>query len=134
MKIKPFFILTFVFFAFFLLVFAKGKKGYSAPTTLTSWEQEVREIDEQIAELKEMKKGYVAKATKHETQAERLQFLQQELQTAKKHWLLAEENREIAKKIQKNIDQLEEKKRTLLKKRKDTNECPPQEKPSIQNP
>lgn len=97
-----------LFFAFFLLI---CPSVYSA-----TWQEEVQEIECQIEKLQKIKKGYESKALYHENQAERLQFIQQEMQTAKKHWIMAEENREIAKKIQKDIDQLEEKKQELLRK------------------
>lgn len=97
-----------LFFAFFFLIFCSA--------TTPAWEEEVQEIECQIEKLKKMKKGYESKALYHENQAERLQFIQQEMQTAKKHWIMAEENRDIAQKIQQDIDKLEEKKQGLLKK------------------
>jgi len=93
-----------------------GKKNSPECTSSSQHEEEIEEIECQIEKLKSMKKGYESKALYHENQAERLQFIQQEMQTAKKHWIMAEENREIAKKIQKDIDALEEKKQSLLKK------------------
>ena len=68
-------------------------------------------------ELEEKKKGYEAKAIKHANQGDRLQFVQGELQTAKRHWKLAKENRKIAEKIQKEIDALKLKKLELQKKK-----------------
>ena len=63
-------------------------------------------IEKQINELEEMKRGYESKAIKYANQAERLQFVSRELQTAKKYWVLAEENKQIADKLQKKIDDL----------------------------
>ncbi len=78
----------------------------------------IKEIDEKINKLKELKKGYEAKAIRHVNQAQILQFTQGELQTAKRHWKLAEDNRKIAVRIQKEIDELQVKKKKLQKKEK----------------
>ncbi|HSW72746.1 MAG TPA: hypothetical protein VLG44_05010 [Chlamydiales bacterium] len=113
---KRFFIFLFVPLSFILFSFSLGKKNSPEQATAPKHQEEIQEIECQIEKLQKIKKGYESKALYHENQAERLQFIQQEMQTAKKHWIMAEENREIAKKIQKDIDQLEEKKQELLKK------------------
>ena len=84
--------------------------------TPTGWEQEVVELDKQITELKEMKLGYESKAVRHINQAQRLQFVQGEQLTAKRYWELAEENKQIAEHIQKDIDELEAQKKSILDK------------------
>ena len=66
----------------------------------------VEEIDKKINELEAMKRGYDAKAIKQANQAQRLQFMEGELQTAKRYWRAAEDNRKIATRIQKEIDEL----------------------------
>lgn len=66
-----------------------------------------QEIDKRIEELKEKKLGYEGKALQFSNQAERFQFMEGELQTAKKYWKLAELNKKIADELQKEIDQLE---------------------------
>jgi len=63
-------------------------------------------IEKHINELEEMKRGYESKAIKYANQAERLQFVSSELQTAKKYWILADKNKKIAEKLQKIIDDL----------------------------
>jgi len=77
----------------------------------------VEDIDKKINELEEMKRGYEAKALKNANQAQRLQFMPGELQTAKRYWKLAEDNKRIAIKIQKQIDELKVEKMKLQKKK-----------------
>ncbi len=79
-----------------------------------SWKQEVMQIDQQIKDLEELKRGYEAKALRLENQAERLQFKNSEYIIAKRYWELADENRQIAKRIQNDIDTLKEKKQELI--------------------
>jgi len=90
-------------------VFAKAKEE------ALSWKQEVTEIDQQIEDLEELKRGYEAKALRLENQAERLQFKNSEYIVAKRYWELADENRQIAKRIQSEIDALKEKKQEIIK-------------------
>ncbi len=92
---------------FFLLL------GAASPPS--SWQTEAESIDQQIEELKELKRGYEGRALSHENQAEQLQFIQGELSEAKRHWRIAEDNRAVAKKIQQDIDELERRKAELLK-------------------
>jgi len=73
-------------------------------------------LDKKILELEDMKKGYEAKAIKHANKAERLQFVEGQLQVAKKHWKLADENKKIADEIQKQIDELQVRKLKINKK------------------
>lgn len=76
----------------------------------------MQSIDKEIQELTEMKRGYEARALRHEDQAQRLQFRQNEHLEARKHLQLADANREIAKKIQQDIDDLQAKKQAILRK------------------
>ncbi len=78
--------------------------------------QEIKDIDSKITELEEMKRGYEARAIKHKNQAQRLQFVNGELQTAKRHWQLAEENTRIATRIQHQIDDLKVQRQDLISK------------------
>lgn len=73
----------------------------------------IQQIDEQISELKEMKRGYESRALRHENLAQMMQFQSEYTLEVRQHLQLAEQNREIAAKIQKNIDQLEEQKKSL---------------------
>lgn len=78
-------------------------------TSLISKSQssEVQEIDTQLRELKEMKRGYEARALRHENYAEYLQFEGQAYLETRRHIELAEENRQKAAKVQQEIDRLE---------------------------
>lgn len=89
-----------------------GNKAQS----FSSWEEEVAELDKQIEALKKMKRGYESRAIRQINQAQRLQFTQGEQLTAKRYWELAEENKQIAEHIQKDIDQLEAEKKSILDK------------------
>jgi len=93
-----------------------GDKASGKTEAPSGWEQEVAELDKQIEELKEMKRGYESKAVRHINQAQRLQFVQGEQLTAKRYWELAEENKQIAAHIQKDIDELEAQKKSILDK------------------
>ena len=115
MKLQKTFFMTLGFFVliFMTLTFSKHFHHISAKE-LPKWQQELQAIDQQIIEFQNMKRGYEARALKHENQAERLQFINGEYLTAKRHWELAQENRQIAQKIQADIDRLEQEKRDLL--------------------
>lgn len=75
----------------------------------------VKQIDSQIEELKEMKRGYESRAIRAENQADRLQFEQQFTLETRRFYELAEENRVKAQKVQDEIDKLEAEKARLLK-------------------
>ena len=77
----------------------------------------IEDIDKKINELEEMKRGYESKAIKQANQAQRLQFIEGELQTAKRYWRAAEDNRKIATRIQKEIDELKIERIKLQKKK-----------------
>lgn len=71
------------------------------------------QIDSEIEELKERKRGFEAKALRHEDMASYLQFDSKFFLETRKHIQLAEENRRKAELIQAQIDRLEQKKRLL---------------------
>ena len=75
---------------------------------------QVQQIDDEILELEDMKRGYESRALKHESMAEYLQFEQQAVLETRRHLQLADENREKAAKVQERIDFLQAKKRDLL--------------------
>ena len=87
-------------------------------------EQQVAEIDDQIQELEAMKRGYISKALRHEDQAERMQFEDRTWLEARRHWQLAEENREMAARIQVEIDRLKVRRLEILR-RNGENTLPP---------
>lgn len=76
---------------------------------------EVAEIDRQIQELEAMKRGYEARALRHDDQAQRLQFEDRANLETRRHVELAEENRAKAQRVQEEIDRLEAVKQKLLK-------------------
>jgi cell division protein FtsL len=103
-KVHKAFLIVMIFFIFIFSVFSISKTAYSYSNKIDS---EIVTIDKKITELEQMKKGYEARATKHANTAQRLQFVEGQLQIAKKHWKLSEEYKEIAKKIQSEIDNLQ---------------------------
>jgi hypothetical protein len=105
MRLKRIFLIPF-FFYLLLWSFASYAASSSA---------EVQKIDAEIQELQEMKRGYEARALRHENQAEYLQFEQQAVLETRRHLQLAEENRNKAALVQKQIDQLNAKKARLKK-------------------
>jgi hypothetical protein len=110
-------------FFFFLLNgvggFCSTKKQIPIETE-ESGAQEVADIDEQILELENMKRGYIAKALRHEDQAERMQFENSMWLEARRHWELAAENRQMAARIQVEIDRLKAKRLQILRENGDT--------------
>jgi hypothetical protein len=77
-------------------------------------EQQVQQLDQQIQELENMKRGFEAKALRHEDQADRLQFDDQTFLETRRHNQLAEENRAKAAAVQKEIDKLKTDRAKLL--------------------
>ncbi|NGX43976.1 MAG: hypothetical protein K1060chlam3_00134 [Candidatus Anoxychlamydiales bacterium] len=90
-------------------------KSYTKPSKSVRYDS-VDDIDKKINELEEMKRGYEAKAIKQVNQAQRLQFIEGQLQEAKRYWRSAEDNRKIATRIQKEIDELKIERMKLQKK------------------
>jgi hypothetical protein len=76
---------------------------------------EVQKINGDIQQLEEMKRGYEARALRHENQAEYLQFDQQAVLETRRHLQIAQENRDKAALVQEQIDRLKEKKAELTK-------------------
>jgi hypothetical protein len=111
--------------------FVIGKEGYSMRwlligigLTLTPgvWgtaaqtpQEQIEEIDAQIKELKDMKRGYEARAIRAEDQADRLQFEDHYVLETRRYYRIAEENRMKAQKVQEEIDRLEMRKAKLEK-------------------
>jgi len=81
---------------------------------LSQKETLIKQIDGQIQELEEMKRGFEAKVARHEDQATRLQFDDQTYLETRRHNQLAEENRAKAAATQKEIDRLKAEKAKLL--------------------
>lgn len=98
----------FVTFSFFLILWALT--GHSA-----SQSAEIQKINGEIQQLQDMKRGYEARALKHENMAEYLQFDQQAVLETRRHLQIAEENRQKAALVQEQIDRLQIKKQKLEK-------------------
>ena len=77
---------------------------------------QIEQLDAQIKELKEMKRGYESRAIRAEDQADRLQFEDHFYLETRRYYRIADENRAKAAKIQEEIDRLEAQKAELLKK------------------
>lgn len=100
--------LFFVTFGFFLVLW--GVSAFS-----TSKSEQIQQIDSEIHELENMKKGYDARALRHENQAEYLQFDQQAVLETRRHLQLAQENKNKSELVQEQINRLKEKKLQLEK-------------------
>jgi hypothetical protein len=91
--------------------------SYQFPKPITpNTQAELQEIDDQIRELEDMKRGFLAKMLRHQDQAERLQFRERYYLEARRHMELAEENRQAAEQIQVEIDRLKQRRRQILEK------------------
>jgi hypothetical protein len=75
---------------------------------------QIAEIDDQIRELEEVKRGYESRALRHDDQALRLQFNQEWNLEVRRHLEFAEENRQKAAVVQQEIDRLKERRKYLL--------------------
>lgn len=108
----------FITMSFFLVLSTFLAIGRQGPSILAEekgkLEAQIREIDAQIEELQAVKRGYEAKAIRHENLGISRQFEDNYNLEARRHFQLAEQNRQIADQIQKDIDQLEAKKQKLL--------------------
>ena len=82
------------------------------------WKSEVGEIDQEIDKLKNQRNLYLAKATRLQNQGDRLQFENNNLIDARRAWQQAQIHREIATRIQEEIDGLEKRKQKILEEHK----------------
>ncbi len=94
----------------FLLLWALS--GYAVQNS--EKDQQVQKIDQQIEELQEMRRGFEARALRHEDQADRLQFDDQTYLEMRRHNQLAAENRAKAAAVQKEIERLQQKRAKIL--------------------
>ncbi len=78
--------------------------------------EQVMDIDRQLIELQDMKRGFEARALRHEDQAQRLQFEDRAVLETRRHLDLADENRAKAAKVQEEIDRLQIERRKLLQR------------------
>jgi hypothetical protein len=75
---------------------------------------QIEQIDAQISELENKKRGFEARALKHENYAEYLQFDQQAVLETRRHLQLADENRAKAARVQLEINKLQVRKQRLV--------------------
>jgi len=75
---------------------------------------QIVEIDRQISELENLKRGFEARAMRHEDYAQRLQFEDRAMLETRRHNELADENRAKADRVQQEIDRLQAERRKLL--------------------
>ncbi len=78
------------------------------------WKKEVSEIDKEIDKLENQRNLYLAKATRLQNQGDRLQFENNNLIDARRAWQQAQIHREIATRIQEEIDQLKDRRYKIL--------------------
>ena len=76
----------------------------------------VEQIDKQIEELENLKRGYLSKANRLDDQAERLQFQDRSFLESRRFSELADENRQKAERTPDEIDRLKKEKENLLGK------------------
>ncbi|MDE3045160.1 MAG: hypothetical protein KGJ02_00730 [Verrucomicrobiota bacterium] len=108
MRISRYFLITMAFFL--LLSGVWSLRAEISPKTVS----QIQEVDDQIGQLDDVKRGYEARALRHENQGEDLQFRQRDYLEARRHFELAEENREKARSVEKQINVLKQKKEKLL--------------------
>lgn len=110
MRIKQTFFVT-----FFLFLLVWGVFAYTAENPKPT---RVEQIDRQIQELEDLKRGYLSKANRFSDQAERLQFQDRSLLESRRFSELAQENQEKADRTQIEIDRLRDERAKLTKEKK----------------
>lgn len=108
-----------IFLTFIVFLILWGLSGYSTSFYVVQNQQkssQVETIDQQIHELEEMKRGFEARALRHEDQADRLQFDDKTYLEMRRHNQLAAENRAKAAAVQKEIDRLQSEKSKIQHK------------------
>ena len=85
----------------------------SSSQKMTTRQIRIQQINAEIEELKEMKRGFEGRALRAEDQAERMQFEDLYGIETRQYYRLAEEYREKASKVQEQIDKLEAEKARL---------------------
>lgn len=94
---------------------------YEAPKvpeidTSKTAEEQIKQIDAELAELKDLKEKYIGKATRFQDQGDRLQFYDDYVTEARRYWDLADCALEIADKIDQEIKMLQLQREKILKK------------------
>ena len=83
--------------------------------TAAGWQDEVKQIDQQIETLKELQNKYISSAKRESNNAMRWQFQNRNYTDARRAWEKAAQDKQKAQEIQDQIDDLEKRKTTILK-------------------
>lgn len=90
---------------FFLLILAQGQ---------VSWQEEVKQIDQQIENLGDLQDRYRSSATRHTNNAMRWQFQNENYLDARRAWDQVAQDKQKIREIQDQIDDLNARKQQLL--------------------
>ena len=104
------FLLTFSFFLILWVIYYPPSEA-PPPSFLAAADDVIntQKIDGEIQELEQMKRGYEARALRYENMVEYLQFETEAVLETRRYLQLAEENRNKAALVQKQIDILKAK-------------------------
>ena len=83
------------------------------------WQEELKQIDRETDQLKDLKNRYKASAARHEDEAIRWQFQQHLKQESRRAYREADLDREMEQQIQARIDYLDARKAEILKEHPD---------------
>lgn len=111
---KVFFMTLSFFVAIFIALTLTKQFRAEDKGSVSHCQVEIRALDRQIYELKNMRQSYLSRATKHENQAQRLKLTGDKHLTAKRYLELAKENLQIAEKIDEDVLELEKKRKNLM--------------------
>lgn len=92
---------------------------------IPAWQQQVDKIDEQIRKLINQRNLHLARATRYQNQGDRLQFTEETLLDARYAWQQAQIHREIAARLQQEIELLQQQRQEILDKHGIKNYSPP---------
>ena len=79
-----------------------------------NWKEEVESIDHAIEKLTDLRDKELANEAWAKNQGDRLQFQSPNLLDARRYWNEADTSKEIAARYQSEIDQLQQRKQTLI--------------------
>lgn len=109
MRVKQtFFVTVFLFFVVW------GVFSFASESPKTA---RIEQIDRQIEELENIKRGYLARASRFNDQAERLQFQDRSLLESRRLSELAQENTDKAARTQEQIDRLTAEREKLIQEK-----------------
>jgi len=93
----------------------KGALFFLALLAQGSWQDEVQQMDQQIAELQDLQDKYRSSAQRNTNNAMRWQFQNQNYLDARRAWDKVAQDKQKIQEIQDQIDDLENRKKQLLK-------------------